>query len=364
MEATLLMNHADTPAHVAEVGNRGRDAKAPWEIPLRGWRDVLLRVASELGRDRVAFLAAAIAFYAMLALFPTLIAIVSLYGLLFDPSGVTQQLTLVSRLLPPEVALNIQQQALSIVQSSRTELTLGFGLSLVGALWSSSLGALALIRALNVAYNEVETRSFFQLRGLALVFALGLVLFVVITLSVLALAPGILALVGIDRTAQLPFRVLRWLALAATVPGVLTLAYRYAPNRRPARWQWVVVGAIVAAALWLMASSGLAVYVDHVMALNRTYGALSSGVVLMLWLYVSSFVVLVGAELNAELEHQTARDTTIGKGAREPGQRGAAKADSLGPVPESPKTAIQQQWRQIQGWVRPHRRPDGVSEDE
>ena len=328
----------------SEAGLPGHAARAPWQIPLRGWRNVVLRVAGELGRDRISFLAAAIAFYAMLALFPTVLAIVSLCGLAFDPSGLARQLT-------PRIAASVGHQAMSIVRSSPTQLSVGFALSLLGALWSSSQGALALVRALNVAYDRSETRSFLQLRGLALVFAVGLVVFMVATLSVLAAAPGVLTLLGLGETTQFILRVLRWLVLAVMLPGVLALAYDYAPNRKPVRWQWVIVGAVVASILWLVASSGLAFYVDHVASLNQTYGALSGGIVLMLWLYVSSFVVLVGAELNAELEHEREQDTTVGR-PHGPSQPGAIAARSQGHVPNGTKATIQGQWRRIRSWMR------------
>ncbi len=331
--------------------DRGRSAAAPWLLPWLGWRDVLLRVAGELGRDQVGFVAAAIAFYAMLALFPTLIAIVSLYGLAFDPWEVTRQITAVSSLLPPGVANALHARALSIVTSPSAELSVGFGLSLVAAFWSSSLGAMALIRGLNISYDEEETRTFVVLRAKALVFAAGLVLFVVVALGILAVVPSILTLIGVAEADQLVFRWVRWVVLGILVPSALTLAYRYAPSRRPPRWQWVVVGAAVASALWLVASWGLSLYVDHVVSLNETYGALSGGIVLMLWLYVSSFVVLVGAELNAELEHQTEVDSTIGD-PRPIGERGAKKADSIGPVPPSARAAISASFQRLRRWAR------------
>lgn len=306
----------------------GRNADAPWEIPWAGWLDVLSRVVDQIDRDRVSMTAASVAFYATLALFPALIATFSLYALLADPSALAKQLSELSVALPWSARSLIASEVADLAKSTG-RLSIGLVVSLFFSLFAASSGMVALIDSVNVAYSERETRGFLILRWLAIRFAVGVSLFVCLAVASLTVLPPLSRHVGVGDHVSSLVAWLRWPGLGLWVMAGLALLYRYGPNRTPAKFRWVLCGAGVATVIWLAASFGLSVYVGHFADDNKTYGTLGAVIVLSLWFYVSSFAIILGAELNAELEHQTMLDTTIG--ADKPvGLRHATMADTLG----------------------------------
>jgi membrane protein len=312
---------------------RGRLAGRPTAIPPRGWRDVLIRVKQEVKRDDVALLAAGVAFFALLALVPSLVALVSLYGLVANPADIQRNVDDVLAAAPTEVRDLVESQLSSIVDSSRQGLRLGALAGLVVALWSASSGMKHLVAAINRAYDEEETRGFLRLRGLALLLTIGAVLGLLVALAALVVAPNSLSGDGSMRVLRAFVLVIQWPLLAAGAMVALAILYRYAPDRAEPRWNWVSPGAVVATLVWVVASVGFSVYTANFGQYNETYGALGTVVVVMLWLYISAFVAIAGAELNAELEHQTARDTTTGR-PQAMGRRDAYMADTLGESPD------------------------------
>ena len=308
---------------------RGREAERPSEIPGRGFKDVLLRVKDQLAKDHVGILAGGIAFYALLAIFPTLIALVSLYALIADPVSVEQQAREISGVLPSAAHQLMNQQLGEIIKSSPGKLSLGLFLSLAAVLWSASAGTMSLMEGVNIAYDERETRSFIRRRGMALVMAALLVVAGLASLGLIAVLPVVLGAIGLGSAGETLISIGRWPVLAAGVIIGLAALYRYAPNRTKPRWRWVSWGAVTATVVWIAASVGLSIYVENFGNYNKTYGALAGVIVLMLWLYVSMYAILLGAELDAELEAQTRKDSTVGPQAPM-GERGAVKADELG----------------------------------
>lgn len=310
-------------------GSRGRYAETPRQIPWAGIGDVLWRVWREAIDDKISMVAGSVAFFGMVAVFPTLIAVVSLYGLVFDPHDVLRQVRELSPALPAGARRVLLEQLSEIVQSPRT--TLGFGLatSLLATIATASSGMHALIDGINHAYDEKETRTWFQVRLLALRFTVGAVLFVVASLALIAVVPPLLKGLWASSLWLRAIGILRWPALGIALALGLASLYRYAPNRRPPRWQWVSWGAAVATLLWLAISYGFSLYVQSFGRFNQTYGTLGGVIVLLFWMFLSSFAILIGAELNAELEHQTAVDSTVGP-ARPMGERRAFVADTLG----------------------------------
>lgn len=306
----------------------GYDAERPAAIPPAGWKQVANRVWKSVGDDRLTLVAAALAFFALLGLFPALTALVAIYGLIFNPQDILAQTDRLSMLLPDEARSLVRDQLNSLVDSSGSDLGFGLVLSLVLLLWSASSGVQNLIRAVNLAYDEKETRSFVRLRLLALVFTLGGLIFFAVAIALIAIVPPILELAGLGTTGRLLVSVLRWPLLAAGVILALAVLYRLGPDRTDARWRWISWGAVVAATIWLAASALFALYVERFGSYNETYGALGAVVVLLLWFYLSAFAILIGAELNSELEHQTLRDSTIGP-AQPMGERGAVVADTV-----------------------------------
>lgn len=309
--------------------DRGRGAERPSDIPTAGWRDIALRVKDEVRTDRVPLVAAGVAFYAMLALFPSLVAFVSVYGLVADPEQVTQQMEQAAEALPQEAASLIEEQLQSIVQAGDAALTTGFAVSLAAVLWTASSGVHGLMQALTVAYDESEDRGFVKRRAVALALTLFAMVVGLVVLGGVVLVPLVLGAVGLGAAGEWALRILRWPLLGVAVVAALAVIYRYAPDRDRPQWRWVSWGAVLATVLWVVGTLAFTFYVSNFGSYQETYGALGAVIILLLWLFVSAFVVVLGAEVDAEMEHQTAHDTTVGE--RQPmGQREARVADELG----------------------------------
>jgi membrane protein len=273
-----------------------------------------------------------VAFYSFLALFPALIAAVTLYGLIADPGQVEEQIRSLSEALPSESATLIADQLREITSTSERALGVGLVVSVLLALFTASGGVANLIKAINLAYDEEETRGFARVRALALLLTLGAIVFMVVAVGLVAVLPVVLDEIGLGGVGQAVVGVLRWVGLVLFMTGALAVLYRFAPDRNDPRFSWVTLGAAVATLLWILGSVGFSVYVDNFGSYGETYGALAGAVVLLLWLFLTAFVVLFGAEINAEAEQQTAQDSTVGR--PEPlGSRDAVKADSV-PSPD------------------------------
>jgi membrane protein len=289
---------------------------------------VLKRVKAEVKEDNVSLLAAGVAFYAMLAIFPAIIAVVTVYGMVADPAQVEKQVGELTRSLPAGADELLTHQLTNVVNAGRQALSIGLVISLLALLWSVSSGVQGLIKSLNVIYDEKETRGFVKLRGLSLLLTLGAIVVAVVALALITVFPGVIDGLGLGQAGQLAASVARWVVLAVLVLLALGVVYRLGPDRANPRWRWVSPGAVVALVLWLLGSVGFSYYVDNFGKYNQTYGALAAVIILLLWLFLSAFAVLLGAELNAETERQTARDTTTGP-ERPPGERGAEVADDI-----------------------------------
>ncbi|HEY6422684.1 MAG TPA: YihY/virulence factor BrkB family protein [Pseudonocardiaceae bacterium] len=306
----------------------GSQADSPAQIPARGWRQVLGRAIRASQEGNVPLLAAGVAFFGFLALFPALIALVTLVGLVADAGQITQQVQSFTVALPQAAQQLISEQSAAITRSSGGALTVGLVVSLLVALWSASSGTSSLMTAVNVAYEEKETRGFLKLRAVALLLTLGTGVFLVLTLALIAIVPVVLHAVPLGPLGTVLAQVARWTLLIVLIVVGLAVLYRVAPDRNSPKFRWVSVGSVVAALLWLLGTVGFSLYVNFFGNYNKTYGALAGVVVLLLWLFLTCYVVLLGAEINAEAELQTARDSTAGK--PEPmGQRGAVVADSM-----------------------------------
>jgi len=314
-----------TPA-MPQAGARGRWADTPRDIPRPGWKQILLRVWERIGRENISIIAAGVAFYAFLAIPSALTALVALYGLAFDPGNVQRQVTALAGVVPAEALTVISAQLTAVTSSSNSTLGVSFVIALLVAIWGARSGMSTLVTALNIAYDEEEKRGFVRFQGTTLALTAGAVIFAVVSLALVAVMPAVIGFLPLAGAGKTLVAVLRWPVLLLLVVVALTAVYRYAPSRRAPRWRWANWGAVVATVLWLLGSALFSVYVGQFAAYNKTYGSLGAVVVLMMWLYVSAFAVLLGAELNAEMERQTERDTT--EGAEKPmGKRGATVAD-------------------------------------
>jgi membrane protein len=322
-------SHETDPSAVTN-DDRGRKADSPQEIPPKGWKDIAKRAMKEVKQDQVPLLSAGVAFYALLALFPAIIAGVSIYGLVANPETVRQQLDELTKMLSPETAKLIGEQIKQVTSGAGGALGLATVIGILTALWSASSGMKALITGVNLAYDETEGRKFLKLRGLALLLTLGAMVLMAIALTLIVAFPALTD--SWPTVLRWTAGILRWVLLAALLIVGLAVLYRYAPDRDEPKWSWVSWGSGIAALLWVLASIGFSVYASSFGNYNKTYGALAGVIILMLWLYLSAFVVLVGAELNTEMELQTAKDTTAGP-EKPMGDREAHAADH---VAESP----------------------------
>ena len=308
---------------------RGRDAVQPTEIPPAGWKDILVRVRAEAKDDGVTLMSAGVAFYALLALVPGLVALISIYGLLAEPSDVKDQVTSTLSAAPVEVRELVTAQLEAIVESAGGDAVVGVILGIVLALWSASSGVGHLVEAINRTYDEKETRGFLRLKIISLALTVGSVLFIVVAFAVVALLPALLAKTGLGASGRVVVGLLRWVLLLGGMTVGLAVLYRYGPDRDEARWRWVSPGAVIAAATWVVGSVIFSIYTANFARYNETYGSLGAVVVLLLWLFLTALVVIIGAEINCEIERQTARDSTVGP-ERPMGLRNATAADTLG----------------------------------
>jgi len=316
-----------TPEHFEAVEpGRGRLAPAPAHIPMTGWRDVLWRTWLEVNADKLPSVAAGVTFYTLLAIFPAVGAFVSLYGLFADVGTVRQQLNDLAAFVPRDVLKLVGDQMLHLATRQDAGLSLALALSVFLSLWTANAGVAALFEGLNVAYDETEKRNFVLRRAITYGFTAAMVGFATVVTAVLVAVPIYLRGLGLIDSWLVPFR---WVVLTVLAACAFAVLYRFGPARAHARWRWVRWGAGFAAVAWIGGSLGFSWYVNHVAHYDATYGSLGAAVGFMMWIWFSVMVVLIGAELNAEIEHQTALDSTTGP-PLPMGVRGAAMADTVG----------------------------------
>jgi membrane protein len=313
----------------AQPDPRGRRAAWPSEIPRRGWWDILKRIGTAISRTNAMLMAAGVGFYAFLAIPSAFTAIVSLYGLAFDPNDVARQLAGMRGVMPGEAITLLTDQLQSLTSRPRTALGVGLVISLLIALWSARSATASMISAINIAYEEEEKRSIVTFELIALAFTCGGVVFVILAIILVAILPAILGLLPLGDAGKTIASAVRWPILVVLLMAGLAFIYRLAPSREQAKWRWVSWGAVVATILWVVGSALFSIYVGEFASYDKTYGSLGAVVVLLMWLYLSAFAVLLGAVFNAEIEHQTARDSTDGL-PQPMGRRGAVMADTLG----------------------------------
>jgi len=315
-------------ARAREPG-RGREANSPEQIPPRGWKDILWRVLWSIFENRILSTSGSVAFFALLAVFPGIAAIVSLYGLFADASTVGKHLGLLSGLLPGGVLQLIGEQITLISNQGKETLETAFVIGLIIALVSANSGMASLFDALNVIYDEREKRSLVRFYATTFLFTLAGILFIILAITGVVVLPLMLKFVGMATATETLLAIVRWPILLVTLVVSLACIYRYGPSRREARWRWVTWGSVLAAVLWMAASMLFSWYVATFDRYNQIYGSLGAGIGFMIWLWMSAVIALLGAQLNAEMEHQTARDTTEGR-SKPLGSRGAMMADRVG----------------------------------
>lgn len=309
--------------------DRGREVETPHKIRWREWKDIILRVFDEQSKDNLGIVAAGVAFYFILAMPPAIASIVSIYGLVSDPHQVSQQISAISRIMPSEAQAIIQDQIHRLVQQTGGRLSIGVIVGLLLTLWSANKGTKALITSLNIVYDEEEKRGFIKLNAWSLMMTVLGVVTMLISLSLLIALPVLIGKLGLPGFIQGLFVYARWPLLALMLVIGLAIVYQLAPDRDRPQWRWVTWGSVLAALLWIAGSFLFSYYVANFGHYNKTYGSLGAIAILMVWFFLSTYLILLGGEINAELEHQTRKGSTTGK-PRPIGQRGAHVADTLG----------------------------------
>jgi membrane protein len=308
---------------------RGQSADTPSEIPVRGWKDIILRVYRGISDDRILLVAAGVTFYALLAIFPGIAALISIYGLYADPASVANHLDTMANVAPGGAIDLLREEMTRLASQGGATLGLSFLGSLAISLWTANSGVKAIFDALNIVYGEDEKRSFLKLNAITLFVTLGIVVFILLTLAAVIAVPVALTYIPLPEVTALAVKIGRWPTLFVLVTTALAVLYKYGPSRTEPRWRWVTWGSVSAAIVWLAASALFSWYVASFGSYNKTYGSLGAVIGFMTWIWISIIVVLVGAKLNAEMEHQTVQESTTGQ-PKPIGRRGARMADTVG----------------------------------
>jgi membrane protein len=324
------MRPVDLVREVSQPGH-GRLASSSLQIPWAGWKDILGCTYEQIDEDRLLAIAAGVVFFGLLAVFPAITALVSCYGLFANPSTISANLQTLALMLPEGSFQIVQDQIARVVAKGNTELGATFLFGLALAIWSANAGVKAIIDALNVVYDEREKRSFVQLNLVSLAFTTGGIAALLLMVGAVVAFPLALDHLGLGPESKLIIGLARWPFLFLVLVTALAILYRFGPSRRAARWEWLSVGTLTAALLWIIGSSLFSWYLSNFGNYSATYGSLGAAIGLMMWMWMSAIIVLCGAELNSEIEHQLVPDTTVDP-PKPLGARGAVMADTLGPA--------------------------------
>tara|TARA_R100000306_G_scaffold62518_1_gene71698 strand:- start:34174 stop:35136 length:963 start_codon:yes stop_codon:yes gene_type:complete len=309
--------------------DHGREASSPTEISKSGWKDILVRTWKEKANDNLGLVAAGVAFYFLLAVFPAIGAFISIYGLMYDPAEAQQQMSDVMAVMPAEARDILQAQIQQLAQRGGGTLGLSAVIGILLAIWSSMKGTSALMTALNIVYDEQEDRGFVYLKFVTFLITFGAFVFVAASLALIAAAPAVLEHMGLGNWVETAIQYARWPVLALLFMFLLAVLYRFAPSRSAPKWRWVTLGSVTGTILWIVGSLLFSWYASNFGSYNETFGSLGAVILLLMWFYITAFIILLSGELNAEVEHQTKKDTTSDR--KEPmGQRDAYVADTVG----------------------------------
>ena len=326
-------NEASSPetsvTRAATQPGRGRRSRSPFAIPLAGWKDIFWRTYQRIDDDRLLATAGGVVFFGLLSIFPAVTALVSSYGLFADPATISANLQTLATMLPEGSFQIVEDQVGRVVSKGNTTLGATFLLGLLLAIWSANAGVKSIFDALNVAYEEREKRSFIRLNSVSLAFTVGGIAALLLMVGAVVAFPLALNHLGMAPESKLIVALARWPLLFLILLAALAILYRFAPSRDAPRWQWLSLGAVTAALLWIAGSALLSWYLSEFANYNATYGSLGAAIGLMMWMWMSAIVIMFGAELNSEIERQTLRDTTTGE-PKPLGSREAVSADTVG----------------------------------
>jgi membrane protein len=297
----------------------------PQEFSLANWWQITKRVMHKVEQDNMSLIAAGVAFYFLLAMFPLLAALVSMYGLFTDQQTLLQHMSLLVGVIPEQSREILEAQIESLLATDNSALSVGFVFSFLLAIWSGGKGSVALITACNISYKEGETRSFFKMIIVRTMLTLATILTMLLMLLMIVIIPFALSM--LDETSQSLLSWVTWPILLILFNLSLASLYKYAPHRASAKWRWTTPGAVLATLFWLVGSYFFNLYITEYASYNETYGSMGGVVILLMWFYVTAFTILLGAAINAAAELQTEEDTTTGE-EKPKGKRGAYVANN------------------------------------
>ena len=297
----------------------------PQEFSLANWWQIAKRVMLKVEQDNMSLIAAGVAFYFLLAVFPLLAALVSMYGLFTDQQTLLQHMSLLVGVIPEQSREILEAQIESLLATDNSALSVGFVFSFLLAIWSGGKGSVALITACNISYKEGETRSFFKMIIVRTMLTLATILTMLLMLLMIVIIPFALSM--LDETSQSLLSWVTWPILLILFNLSLASLYKYAPHRASAKWHWTTPGAVLATLFWLVGSYFFNLYITEYASYNETYGSMGGVVILLMWFYVTAFTILLGAAINAAAELQTEEDTTTGE-EKPKGKRGAYVANN------------------------------------
>lgn len=307
---------------------RGRSADTPSEIPRKGWKDILLRVYRGISEDRILLVSAGVTFYLLLSIFPGIAALFSIYGLFANPADIATHLDTLANVAPGGAIDVLREEMTRLASKGGTTLGVGFIISLAISLWTANSGVSAMFDALNIVYEEKEKRGTFRFYLTTLTFTLASIGYILLAIAVVVLLPVVLNFLPLPGGTDLVVKIARWPILFVLTALALAVLYRYGPSRTRPRWRWVTWGSELATVMWVAASVLFSWYVASFGSYNKTYGSLGAIIGFMTWIWISIIVVLLGAKLDAEMERQTAQETTTGQ-PKPLGMRGARMADTV-----------------------------------
>ena len=327
-------NNAGLDSELAEIAAQsdvpGAQADSPLHFSPRAWWAILKRVWVMNDFHNLALLSAGVAFYAFLAFVPTIAGVVLVYGLIGDPKAVAESMSVIDNFVPADAAGVIRSQLMSIVTTSAGVKGLGLAIAIFVAIFGAMRSSSAMMKALNIIYEERESRNIASLYLVSATITTGMIgvgLIGVIAVSIFSYIEIVLTrYLGTGAIAA--FKLLTWASAGVLVSLTIAIFYRYAPDRRGAKWRWLSLGSVASTLLWVAATVGFGLYAANVSDYNATYGSLAAVVIFQMWLFLSAYAVLLGAEINAEMERQTFQDTTVGRD-RPIGERGAVMADNV-----------------------------------
>lgn len=302
-------------------------AESAFGLTLKNWWNITKRILTNIQSHNIPLISAGVAFYCLLAIFPLLAATISLYGLMVSPEELQKHMALLVNVVPTDSRYIIEEQLKNLTQKSSSALGWSFFLTLFLSLWSSSKGANSLITACNITYNEGEGRGFFQGLLARITCTISMIATVIVALACITILPELISWASGSLISYKQATWLTWPVMLILFNMCLSALYRYAPHRRSAQWRWVTPGALLATLLWIAASYGFSIYLNEFARYSKTYGSVGGIIILLMWLYLTAYIILIGAEVNSCIELQTTADSTVGED-RPMGERNAVVADN------------------------------------